>query len=101
MDGIGIHYLCSDLPIPNRTPAELLQRMPGAAVSDLAEWDMRPGEVATDAAERMLGHLIAKELPIDGLIAFSPETPALTDDRAINEYYVLRMWIGSHNGNTR
>jgi hypothetical protein len=30
------------------------------------------------------------ELPIDQLIAASPATPTLSDDRPINEYYLLR-----------
>jgi spermidine synthase len=91
-DDIGIHYLCSDRAIPSRTPTELLQRIPSAAVIDLTEWNIKPGEVATDAAVRMLGDLIRGELSVYELIACSPETPALTDDRAINEYYLLRTW---------
>ena len=36
--------------------------------------------------------LLQQELPVDPLIAASPSTPALTDDRPINEYYAFRKW---------
>jgi len=37
-----------------------------------------------------LQNLMKSEVPIEALILESPTTPALTDDRPINEYYVLR-----------
>ena len=91
-DEFGMHFLCSDRPIPNRTPQELLARMPGAAVSDLAEWEMRTGDRAVDAAGRRLNAVLAQELDLDRLIAASPTTHSLTDDRPINEYYIVRKW---------
>ena len=39
--------------------------------------------------------LLDGELQVDALIAASPNTPALTDDRPINEYYAVRQWEGS------
>jgi spermidine synthase len=89
-DEFGIHYLCSDRPIPSRTPEELLRRMPEKAISDLAEWDVSSGENVADAAEDRLSDLLKGELNLDQLIAASPDTPALTDDRPINEYFVVR-----------
>ena len=92
-DEFGIHYLCSDRPIPVRTAEELLARMPAQAVSDLAEWDPPAGDGGRDAAEDRLSDLMKGEMSTDQLIAGSPHTPALTDDRPINEYYVIREWM--------
>ena len=80
----GFHFLASDRPLPNRTASELAQRLPAAAAADLVEWDKQPD------AEARFAHLLNYELPIDQLIAASPGTPALSDDRPINEYYFVR-----------
>jgi hypothetical protein len=37
-----------------------------------------------------LDDLLQGELTLDSLMAASPDTPALTDDRPINEYYLVR-----------
>ena len=86
----GVHFLCSDQPIPRRTPEELVRRMPGPAVRDFTEWDPPSADGRLDAAEDRMGDLLRGELTLDQLIAGSPDTPALTDDRPINEYYVVR-----------
>jgi spermidine synthase len=91
-DEFGIHYLCSDQPVPARTAVELIERMPASAINDLAEWDLSDHANARDAAEDRLGDLVKGELATDQLIAGSPDTPSLTDDRPINEYYVIRKW---------
>ena len=96
-DQFGIHYLCSDRPIPQRTAKELLQRMPAKAVSDLVEWDKPSGKNSMDTAENRLSDLLKGELGVDELIAGSPGTPAITDDRPINEYYLLRRWRSRAN----
>lgn len=89
-DEFGIHYLCSDRPIPVRTVDELVQRMPPAALKDFAEWEMPNDPVAS--ARYVFGNLLRQELKPEALAAASPDTPALTDDRPITEYYVLRRW---------
>jgi spermidine synthase len=100
-DEFGIHFLCSDRPLPSRTANDLIDRMPAAAIADLAEWDIDPGDEAQDAAYLRLNTLLGEELSVDQLIAASPKTPALTDDRPINEYYVLRRWLrGRHSPST-
>ncbi len=81
----GFHFLASDRSLPNRTASELAQRLPAAAAADLVEWDPQPD------AEARFAHLLNFELPIDQLISASPSTPALSDDRPINEYYLLRQ----------
>jgi len=93
LDEFGIHFLCSDRPIPHRTPEELLQRMPASAVADFAEWDLNDYAGAAEAALDRFHDLLAQEVGLDQLIAGSPDTPALSDDRPINEYYALRKWL--------
>ena len=93
-NGFGVHYLCSDRPIAQRTPEELIGRMPASAADDLGEWYTSPGESLRDGARDALDDLLRGQVSTDQLIAASPRTPAITDDRPINEYYVLRWWLG-------
>jgi spermidine synthase len=96
-DEFGIHYLGSDHPLPPRTAEELLQRMPAQAVRDLAEWDTPSVGGSKEAAKHRLSDLLKAELAVDQLVAGAPGTPALTDDRPINEYYLVRKWLGHEN----
>jgi spermidine synthase len=77
------HYLASESPIPVRSPQELLARMPAKAVIDMMEWEPANSPVQQiDAFER--------EVSPQSLIAPASHTPALSDDRPINEYNWLR-----------
>jgi len=80
----GYHFLASKQPIPNRTSFELLQRMPPAAVRDLEEWNPPAGP------ERIFAVVLALERSPAQVIAVSPQTPAMQDDRPVNEYFLLR-----------
>jgi len=97
-DEFGIHYLASDQPIPKRKTEELAARLPASAVTDLAEWDTWDGESASDAVEDRFGDLLRGEVSTEQLIAGAPKTPALTDDRPINEYFIVRKWLGQDHG---
>jgi predicted membrane-bound spermidine synthase len=81
----GYHFLASDQPLGGRTAAGLAQRLPQPAAIDLVEWD-RDHNV-----EARFDSLLKNELPVQELLSLSPRTPALSDDRPINEYYMLRM----------
>jgi spermidine synthase len=83
-EGGGWHFLASDRPIAVRSAAELIARMPAAAVSDMMEW----GPAATP--QQQLNLLLDRQTTVDNLIALAPSTPALTDDRPINEYFMIR-----------
>ncbi|MGB7332888.1 MAG: fused MFS/spermidine synthase, partial [Terriglobales bacterium] len=85
MEGWGWHFLASERPIPVRTAAELVARMPPGAVSDMMEWG------PASSPERQMNLLLDHQSPIDSIIALSPATPTLTDDHPINEYYLLRI----------
>jgi spermidine synthase len=84
MEGWGWHFLASERPIPNRTAAELVARMPPPAVADMMEWG--PDQSPEDEVNRLLSH----QSTTDAIIARAPSTPALQDDRPINEYFMLR-----------
>jgi spermidine synthase len=80
----GLQFLASMSPIAIRTPTELVERMPASAVSDLIEWTPQR------TPESLLRIPVSNELALDTIIRRSPGTPALQDDRPVNEYYFLR-----------
>jgi spermidine synthase len=82
--GTGWHFLCSMTPIPDRTAEELVARMPDRAKADLVEW----GPESTPV--KQVQHVLSQQLQPGQMIALSPDTPALTDDRPVNEYFLLR-----------
>jgi predicted membrane-bound spermidine synthase len=84
IEGWGWHFLASDQPIPDRTVAALVARMPAAAVKDMTEW----GPAATPELEMSM--VLDHTTTVDNNIALSPATPALSDDRPINEFFVVR-----------
>ena len=84
IEGWGWHFLASDHPIPVRTAAELIARMPSSAVTDMMEWG------PASSPEKQVNLLLDHESTADAVIALSPSTTTLTDDRPINEYFLLR-----------
>jgi MFS family permease len=85
--GWGYHFVASDDPIPNRTPAQLAQAMPSKAVQDVTEW----GPQST--AESAFASILSRELSLDQLIMEAPSVPAMSDDWPANEYYALRQHL--------
>jgi spermidine synthase len=93
----GWHFFASDSPIPHRNAAELVARMPAKAVADMMEWG--PAKTPDEQFDLML----SAEMTLEQLIAPAPATPALQDDRPINEYFILRTHqntLGNTLGNT-
>src|SRR5271166_669923 len=83
----GFHYFASTSPIPERNAEELVARMPAGAVADMMEW----GPSATPVQQFRL--MLSNPASAAELIARSPNTPALQDDRPVNEYYLLREFF--------
>ena len=79
------HLLASQRPIPERTAAELVSRMPGSALVDMMEWG--PARTPVEQLNLLLHH----EITPQRLIAPAPKTPSLDDDHPINEYDWLRL----------
>jgi len=84
VDAPGLHFLASSSPIVTASPSVLAARMPVAAVSDLVEWG--PFHTASEQLSVTLTH----EAPLDTVLQLDPSVPALTDDRPVNEYFLLR-----------
>jgi predicted membrane-bound spermidine synthase len=84
IQGWGIHMLASDAPIPSWNAVKLAQQLPASAKSDLVEW----GPYAT--AEAQFAAVLNNEISPDAVIGKAPTVGAMTDDRPVNEYYLLR-----------
>jgi len=85
----GYQFLASKQPIPNRTSADLVRRMPEAAVRDIMEWPFEP------TADMEFTYVLQRERPMALMMAADPNTPAMHDDRPVNEYALLRTVKGS------
>lgn len=83
VEGWGYHFLASAEPIPSLSAETLAARLPKRAVRDLVEWG--PYRTATEQFAAQL----AREFPVGD--AIRPGVPALTDDRPLNEYFLLRQ----------
>ena len=83
--GYGLHFLASDTAFRRRSAEELVKQMPAAAVEDMMEW----GPYLTP--NRQFAAMLTPEFPLDRLLAASPRTLAMQDDRPVNEYFLLRL----------
>ncbi len=89
--GSGSFFLlASKEPIQVPSGEVLAARLPAAAAIDLVEWGEK--QTAREQFEWLLSH----ERDVRQLAAEDPEVPALTDDRPVNEYFLLRSWFGIH-----
>jgi spermidine synthase len=87
--GWGVHFLASMQPIARISASEMAQRTPMQAAADFVEWGPNP------TAEQQFAVLLKSEVPLQWLINFDKDAPALQDDRPINEYGLLRT-LGFH-----
>jgi spermidine synthase len=85
INGYGAHFLASDRPLLQRKPEELARQLPPTAAEDMVEWGPYP------TPEGQFSAALQREFPLDRFIAESPETPAMQDDRPVNEYFLLRL----------
>jgi spermidine synthase len=80
VEGTGYHLFASEQPIALPSPAELVQRIPADARRDLVEWG--------GSAEAMVARVLAQPVALAAISA--APVPTLSDDRPVNEYYLLR-----------
>jgi spermidine synthase len=83
--GTGLHVLASNDPIPRLSPAEIVARMPEAAVRDMTEWlDESPASV--------FATMLRLEYVPDALLIDRSRTAtlAIDDNRPVNEFYFIR-----------
>ena len=88
----GWHFSASMRPIPARNASELVAQMPPSAVADMMEW----GPATTPEGQFQL--MLSNQMPLDDLIKLAPGAPALTDDRPVNEYFLLRHLVAEKQG---
>jgi spermidine synthase len=81
----GTHYLASMDPLPTPDVNHLPQTMPESAVKDLLEWEH--DSTTADIMRKVL----SREKAMDPFLKAAPATPAMQDDRPINEYFLLRQ----------
>jgi spermidine synthase len=81
VEGWGFHFIASMDAIPDIDAADAVRRMPERARADLAEWQLHGvrEDFATVLAQPLQLQVF---LPARGIM--------LTDDRPVNEYYLLR-----------
>jgi spermidine synthase len=84
VEGWGLHILASDRPIGDAPGDTLAARLPEAARRDLLEWWPRWNAAAP------LARVVRQEVPFPTVQALAPGTPAISDDRPVNEYFMLR-----------
>ena len=84
IEGWGYHFLASGSAMPSLSAETLAKRLPPTAVRDLLEWG--PAADAPGQFERVL----SGERQVQDLIQGAPSAPLLTDDRPVNEYFLLR-----------
>jgi len=82
LDTTGHHMLASMTPIVFESAVELVSRLPQRAAADLVEWG--PEQTALEQLERT----VAAEVSPRSLV--SSPSPALSDNRPVNEYYFVR-----------
>ncbi len=82
----GIHFFASSTPLTMPSPEAFAARLPVLAARDFTEWN--PGETPA----QMYMNIVYRELRIETIL--KPESvPPLTDDRPINEYYLIRRLL--------
>lgn len=84
MEGWGYHFMASASPMARYPVSTLAGRLPPAAARDLIEWG------PTLNVESQFQTVFGRERPIQDLIREDPSAPLLTDDRPVNEYFLLR-----------
>jgi predicted membrane-bound spermidine synthase len=84
VEGWGTHYIASMDPLPQPTPEELADKLTDRSSTDLTEWTHE--STATDLFKKVL----QGEQPLDQFFDPVPNAKPLSDDRPVNEYFLLR-----------
>jgi predicted membrane-bound spermidine synthase len=82
IEGWGYHFLAAMQPIEAPSAAAFAARLPAAAERDLIEWGPQP------TGEAMAAAMLAGRT--DAAAIAGAAGPAITDDRPVNEYFLLR-----------
>jgi spermidine synthase len=85
----GLHLFGSMEPMAQPTAAQLARKLGPAQAADFVEWGPRA------TAEAQFADVVRRPVDLAKLVAANPGVPALTDDRAINEYDLVRRSLKS------
>jgi spermidine synthase len=85
VEGWGIHFLASMQPIVFANGADLARKLPPRAARDLLEWEEKGA-----TPEKLFGDVLDGEQSLQDYISPAPAVSPITDNRPINEYYLLR-----------
>jgi len=81
----GVHFLASQAPIDQPSAEQFIARMTESARQDMMEW------YRDKDAVKLVQMLLQRQVPLAELL--HPDALIrITDDRAYNEYYILRRW---------
>lgn len=84
IEGWGIHFFAAMQPIPSITAPDMARKLSARATADLLEWE------EDRTAENLFGDVLEAEQPLKDYIAPAPAISPITDNRPINEYFLLR-----------
>ena len=93
LEGWGTHYLVSARPINDPDIERVVATMPVTAAKDMVEFN--PDWTQQD----MLSGVINDEYDVADIVKEAPNAPTITDDRAVNEYFLLRELRGGEDNN--
>jgi spermidine synthase len=82
----GIHFLCSERPIPDLTADQMLSRLPSGARDVLTEW--LPKEPNRGILGQISG-ILGSKVDLNKLLS-PDESIRITDDHPYNEYHWMR-----------
>jgi spermidine synthase len=86
VEGWGFHFLASMRPFSELTAADLVSRMPAYAQKDLLTW------CPDGNLEAYVQSVLSREFLLDPRL--SNPGPMITDDKPVNEYFLLRRLAG-------
>lgn len=87
----GFHFLASEAPIEEPSAERFVARMPESARKDMMEWYRNKDAV------KLVRSLLKRQIPLSQLL--HPDVSIkITDDRAYNEYYLLRRLCDRNRG---
>lgn len=88
LEGWGTHYIVSQKPISDPKIAEVVAQMPPGAARDMVEFNPKMTQA------EMLSQVIDNEFDVDEMAKLDPSVPPISDNRAINEYFLVRAAEG-------
>lgn len=94
--GFGFHMIASDSPLDLPSASEAAAKLPVAAALDLVEWQKQNHA----SPETVMETIFQSEIPLATIMNPDPFV-SISDDRPLNEYFLIRRCLGMLNGSDR